>query len=87
MTWDALAAIAGAVAAIAVALTAVYLAIQIRRNTLATQSQTYYLATAALAEAAALLGTNPQVARIYRIGLSKPAELTEDEFMQFALLG
>lgn len=87
MSWDALAAIAGAVAAIAVALTVVYLAIQVRRNTLATHSQTYYLATSALAEAAALIGTDPQITRIYRIGLTKPDELTENEFMQFSLIG
>lgn len=86
MTWDALAAIAGIVAALAVALTVVYLAIQVRRNTLATRSQTYYLATNALAEAAALIGTDPQVTRIYRIGLTNPNDLTEDERMQFALL-
>jgi hypothetical protein len=86
MTWDALAAIAGTVAAFAVALTVVYLAIQVRRNTLATRSQTYYLATNALAEAAALIGTDPQVTRIYRIGLTNPDELTDNERMQFALL-
>jgi hypothetical protein len=86
MTWDALAAIAGTVAAFAVALTVVYLAIQVRRNTLATRSQTYYLATNALAEAAALIGTDPQVTRIYRIGLTNPDDLTDNERMQFALL-
>ena len=87
MTWEALAAIAQTVAAIFTAATVAYLALQVRKNTLATHSQTYYLATAALAEAAAMLGTDPQLSRLYRKGLAKPAELTEDEFMQFALLG
>jgi hypothetical protein len=87
MNWDAVAAVAATVSALAVALSVVYLALQIRRNTRATHSQTYYLATTALAEAAALIGTSPKITRIYRIGLGHPEELTEDEFMQFALLG
>ena len=87
MSWDILTAVTGAVSAIAVAVTVVYLAMQVRRNTLATHSQTYYLATEALAEVAAFLGSNPQIARIYRIGLTSPDELNEDEFTQFAFLG
>jgi len=87
MNWDALAAIAQVLSAIAVAVTVMYLAIQVRRNTLASQSQTYYLATAALSEAASLIATSPQLSRIYRIALTKPTELSEDEFFQFALIG
>jgi hypothetical protein len=87
MGWNAISAIAGTLAAIAVALTAVYLAIQIRKNTLATRSQTYYLATAALAEAAAILASNEELARIHRIGLSTPDELTEDDYYRFAMYG
>ena len=48
--WDAIAAIAGMLAAISVALTVVYLALQIKASTRATHSQTYHLATSALAE-------------------------------------
>ena len=57
------------------------------RNTLATRSQTYYLATAALADAAAILASNEELARIYRIGLSTPDELSEDEYYRFAMYG
>lgn len=85
MDWNAVSAIAGTLAAIAVALTVVYLAVQIRKNTLATRSQTYYLLTAALAEAAAILASNEELARIYRIGISKPGELSEDDFYRFAM--
>lgn len=87
MNWEAISAIGSATAAIAVTLTVVYLAIQVRRNTLALHSQTHYLATAALAEAAAFLGAEKDRSRVYRIGLTKPDELNEDEWMQFALLG
>ena len=78
MDWSAVSAVAGLLAAIAVALTVVYLAIQIHKNTLATRSQTYYLATAALAEAAAFIASNRELARVYRIGLSTPDQLEED---------
>ena len=85
MDWNAVSAIAGALAAIAVALTVVYLAVQIRKNTLATRSQTYYLLTAALAEASAILASNEDLARIYRVGISRPDELAEDDFYRFAM--
>ena len=87
MSWEVVTAVTGAVSAIAIAATVVYLAIQVRRNTLATHSQTYHLATEALAEVATILGSNLQIARIYRTGLTTPEELNEDEFTQFALLG
>ena len=85
MDWNAISAIAGTLAAVAVALTVVYLAIQIQKNTLATRSQTYYLATAALSEAASILASNEELARIYRTGLSTPSELAEDNYYRFAM--
>jgi len=77
MSWDVLTAVTGAVSAIAVAVTVVYLAIRVRRNTLAMHSQTYHLATEALAEVATILGSNPQIARFYRIGLTTPGGSTK----------
>lgn len=87
MDWNAISAIAGILAAIAVALTVVYLAIQIRKNMLTTRSQTYYLATSALSEAASILASNEQMARIYRVGLSMPDDLGEDDYFRFAMYG
>ena len=87
MDWNAVSAVAGLLAAIAVALTVVYLAIQIHKNTLAARSQTYYLATAALAEAAAFIASNRELAHVYRIGLSTPDQLDEDEYFRFTLMG
>ena len=87
MDWDALAAVASVLAAISVTLTVVYLAIQIRKNTRATHSQTYHLATSALAEMAGILGSSKEVARIFRIGMINPDKLDEDEFAQFGYLG
>ena len=87
MDWNAVSAVSDAVAAIFVALTAVYLAIQIRRSTLATHSQTYHLATSALAEMAGIIGQDRELARIFRIGMANPNDLSEDEFSQFGYLG
>jgi hypothetical protein len=56
VNWSAVSAIADILAAIAVILTVTYLGIQIRKNTLATHSQTYQLATSALAEMAEIIG-------------------------------
>jgi hypothetical protein len=85
--WNAVSAIANVLAAISVILTVVYLAIQIRQNTHATHSQTYHLATSALAEMAGIIGSNKELARIFRIGMLNPGELDEDESAQFGYLG
>lgn len=87
MDWNAVSAVAGVLAAISVTLTVVYLAIQIKKNTKATHSQTYHLATSALAEMASIIGRDKELARIFRIGMTNPEELKEDEFVQFGYLG
>lgn len=87
MDWNALSAIADVLAAISIILTVVYLAIQIRKNTHATHSQTYQLATSALAEMAGIIGSSKELARIFRVGMINPDKLDEDEFAQFGYLG
>ncbi len=86
MDWNAVSAIAGVCAAVFVALSVVYLAIQVKGGTKATRSQTYYLTTAALADIAAIIGSNKDVARVIRIGYETPEALNEDEFTQYAYL-
>lgn len=87
MDWNAVSAIASVLGAIFVALTVVYLAVQIKRNAQAMYSQTYHLATSALAEMAGIIGQDRELARIFRIGMEDPSGLTEDEFTQFGYLG
>ena len=70
MDWNVVSAVAGVLTAISVTLTVVYLAIQIKKNTVATHSQTYQLSTSALAEMAAIIGSDKELARIFRIGIS-----------------
>jgi hypothetical protein len=86
MDWSAVSAIAGIFAAIFVALSVVYLAIQVKAGTKATRSQTYYLATAALADMAAVIGSDGRVSRVVRLGFNTPDELNEDEFTQYSYL-
>lgn len=87
MNWEAVSAIAGVLGAISVTLTVVYLVIQIKKSTEATQAQTYHLATSALAEMAAIVGSSKELSRIFRLGMINPGDLDKDELVQFNYLG
>lgn len=87
MDWSAVSAIAGVFAAVFVGITVVYLALQIKASAQATHSQTYHLATSALAEFSGFLGRDKELARIFRIGMADHTALTPDELTQFSYLG
>lgn len=87
MSWQLASAVSEILAAVAVVVSVVYLAVQIRRNTIATHSQTHYMTTIALSETAATLASSRDLSRVYRLGLSNPDELDEDEYFRFALIG
>ena len=87
MDWSAVSAVASMLGALAVTTTVVYLAIQIRENTRATRSQTYQLATSALAEMAGIVGSDKELARIFSVGMTNPEKLDPYEFVQFGYLG
>ena len=72
---------------IAVVLTVVYLAVQIRASTKATYSQTYQTAVAALGDMAAIVGESKEKSRMYADGMADPDKLDADEYLQFAYLG
>lgn len=75
------------VGSVAVALTVVYLAIQVRASTRATYSQTYQTAVAALGDMAAIVGESKEKSKLYANGMADPDLLDEDEYLQFAYLG
>jgi len=77
----------GVVGSIAVALTVVYLAIQVRASTRATYSQTYQTAVAALGDMAAIVAESKEKLRLYAVGMANPDRLDKDEYLQFAYLG
>lgn len=87
MQWDVVQAVSSIFGTIAVTLTVVYLAIQVRRNTRAMHSQTYQFATQALGEMAAIVGETKDKSRIFAVGMADPTNLDKDEYLQFAYLG
>jgi hypothetical protein len=87
MNWEVIQAISSIVGTVAVTLTVVYLAAQIKRSTKATYSQTYQFATQALGDMAALVGETKEKARVFSLGMADPSKLDDDEYLQFAYLG
>lgn len=75
------------VGSVAVAMTVVYLAIQVRASTRATYSQTYQVAVAALGDMAAIVGESKEKSKLYADGMADPDLLSEEEYLQFAYLG
>ena len=75
MNWEVAQAASSIIGTIALALTVVYLAIQVRRNTKATYSQTYQFATQALGDMAALVGETKDKARVFSVGMAEPNNL------------
>ena len=66
---------------IAVVLTVVYLAVQVRASTKATYSQTYQTAVAALGDMAAIVGESKEKSRMYADGMADPDKLDPDEYL------
>lgn len=79
--------VSSVIGSVAVALTVVYLAIQVRASTRATYSQTYQTAVAALGDMAAIVAESKEKSKLYALGMAEPDRLTEDEYLQFAYLG
>ena len=86
MDWAAISAVSSSLAAIAVVISVIYLAIQVRRSTQAIYSQAHHQTVIALAETAATIASSENLSRVYRLGLSAPDELSEEEFFRFAAI-
>lgn len=84
---DIIQTISSIVGSVAVSLTVIYLAIQIRGSTKATYSQTYQTAVGALGDMAAIVGESKEKSKLFAVGMAEPDKLTEDEYLQFAYLG
>ncbi len=79
--------VSSVVGSVAVSLTVVYPALQLRASTRATYSQTYRSAVAAFCEMAAIVAESKERAWLYANGMADPDKLDEDEYLQFAFLG
>jgi hypothetical protein len=86
MNWEAFSAISSAVATLAVTMSVIYLALQVKTSTKATNSQTYQFATQALGEMASIVGASKDLSRIYVLGMADPDTLEKEEYYQFSYL-
>lgn len=78
--------IAQVASAVAVMVSLVYLAMQIRQNTQAVRNSTHHALTVTRLEYIALVVQNPDLSRILRVGSQDLNALTEDERQRFHLL-
>ncbi len=71
------------VAAIGVVITLAYLALQIRRNTQATQAASHHAITDSLNQGNIAMATDPELTQIYLTGMVDRASLSEVERQRF----
>ena len=71
---------------VAVIVSLVYLAAQIRQNTNSLRASTFQAATDSVTEFTALLGSDPELSRIYSSGLLGVEALSEHDRVQFYFL-
>ncbi len=86
MNWEAISAVGELVGAIAVVATLIYLAVQIRRGTSATQAASVQAAAALDHEFLMTVGSDPITAQLWATYLSAPQTLPVDQAIQGHLL-
>ena len=74
------------ISGIAVVITLVYLAVQIRQNTKTVRTSTYQALLDSSRSDTELILAHPHLARIYRVGRRDPTELTDEERPLFRML-
>jgi hypothetical protein len=75
--------ITGIVQTIAVVVSLIYLAIQVKESTKATKGATYQSIISSWAELESRISQDDEVARIYKLGITELEKLTENEFTRF----
>ena len=86
MNWEAIGAIGEVGGAIAVVLSLLYLAVQIRQNSLLIRSSTYHAANQWNLAAMSAAVQSPQTAKVFTQGLADPRQLEEHERTQFTMM-
>lgn len=82
MNWEAIGAVGEIIGAIAVGVTLVYLAVQVRRSTAATQTATVQLAASLDKEFLLALGSDPIKAQLWTSYMSAPHTLPVEQVQQ-----
>ena len=83
MNWEAIGAVGEIVGALAVLVTLVYLATQIRQNTDSVKESNYRNQTDRSIEHSRFISGTPGMMSIYHRGMSNPSSLTPEERWQF----
>src|SRR5947207_15901937 len=83
MNWDALSAISQLVGSIAVVLSVLYLALQVHRSTRVAKLAAQDAAATALRDVTKPFSENPEVGRIWRVGLEDLDALSPDDKARF----
>lgn len=78
-----LASLGSFVSGVAVAITLIFLVIQMRQNTLAVRAAASQALSSGYAELSSITVTNGDMARIFRLGLSDLGQLNDDERVRF----
>lgn len=86
MNWEAIGAVGEIIGALAVFMTLVYLAIQIRQNTKAVQSSALDSAFNRISGLRHSLSENPELAQLYLKGGKDPASLDEIELTRYRIM-
>jgi len=86
MNWDAIGAVGEIIGALAVFLTLIYLAIQIRQNTKAVHASANHVSVSEVNQVRTSLYENADLCGIYVHGSALPEKLDEEERVRFRLL-
>lgn len=86
MNWDAIGAIGELAGALAVVFTLFYLAVQIRQNTSAVKASTHHAISDSFNVVNKLLASDPNIARIFRLGNTGLSALSEDEQVAYSFI-
>ena len=86
MNWEAIGAVGEIVGALAVLVTLVYLAMQIRQNTKSVQAAAVDSANSQVSRIREVIFADADVANMYRRGNEDPASLSEDDTIRYRLL-
>lgn len=86
MNWQAIGALSDIVGAVAVVVTLIYLAVQIRDSAKASRSAAVTDATGGIQAWYQELGSNPQTAELFLNGMANPGALPRQDQFQFLML-
>ncbi len=83
MNWEAIAAVAEILGALGVIITVAYLAVQVRQNSQQVASSLAESIRNGLNEGTRIMASDPEAARVFRVGVLDPASLGDSERYQF----